>query len=143
MSSCCSARQPPARRLALVVICGLEYRRRERRLDMQDSLAGIGKAMFPAGRHNYQLTVRQSDMLVVDPDVRGPLAHAQHLFNCMEMCRRSVTRLAPLLEQAELRCSVGGGYFHPRHDAGAPFLFGLLLQIDDAHRTPSWCCRRL
>src|SRR5262245_19002601 len=105
---------------------------------MQDSLAGIGKAVFPAGRHNYQLTIRQGDMLVVDPHVRGPLAHAQQLLNGMEMCRRSVTRLAPLLEQAKLRCSVGGRYFHPRRDAGAPFFFGLFLQIDDTHRAPSW-----
>src|SRR5262245_60952266 len=55
------------------------------------------------------------------------------------MCRCPVARLAPLLEQAELRCIVGGGCFHPRYDARAPFLFRLLLQIDDAHRTPRAC----
>src|SRR5262245_31460113 len=106
---------------------------------MQDSFAGIGKAVFPAGRHDHQLAVRQGHMLVVDPDVRGPLTHAQHFLNRVEMRRRAVARLAPLFEQAELRCSVGGGYFHPRHDAGAPFLLGLLLQIDNAHRTPRAC----
>src|SRR5262245_9249674 len=110
---------------------------------MQDSFAGIGKAVFPAGRHNHQLAIRQGHMLVVDPDFRGPLAHVQHFLNRVEMCRRSVARLAPLFEQAELSCRVGGGCFHPRHDAGAPFFFGLLLQIDDAHRTPHACCGSL
>src|SRR5262249_21189253 len=92
---------------------------------------------------DHQLAVRQGDMLVVDPDVRGPLAHAQHLLNRVEMCWRPVARLAPLLEQAELRCTVGGGCLHPRPDAGAPCLFGLLVQIDDAHRTPRACCGSL
>ena len=67
---------------------------------MQDSLAGIGKAVFPAGRHDHQLSIRQRDMLVVDPDVRGPLAHAQHLLDRVEMCWRPMARFAPLLEQA-------------------------------------------
>ena len=56
------------------------------------------------------------------PDVGLALEHVQHLFDRVQMGRRAVARLAPLLEQAELRPAVRGRNAHARQHALAPFL---------------------
>ena len=66
-------------------------------------------------------------MRVVDPDVGLPFEHMQHFLDRVQMGRRAVPRLAPLLEHAELRRAVGRRRPHARQHAGAPFLARLLL----------------
>ena len=59
---------------------------------------------------------------LADPDVGLALEHVQHLFDRVQVGRRAVTRLAPLLEQAELRAAVRGRDAHAGEHALAPFL---------------------
>src|SRR5512141_1374400 len=92
--------------------------------------------MPAAGRHDDHLSTRQCDMRVLNPHVRLPVADAQDFLDCMQMSRRAMSRLAPLLEHTELRRTIGRRRFHARHDARPPFLARLLLQIDDTHPLP-------
>src|SRR5256885_13130667 len=59
---------------------------------------------------------------VADPHIRLAFQHVQHLLDRMQMGRRAVTRLAPLLEQAKLGAAVCRRDAHPREHALAPFL---------------------
>src|SRR4029077_4643957 len=54
----------------------------------------------------------------------------------VQMGRRAVPRLAPLLEQAELRTAVLSRDAHPRQHALAPLLARRAVEIDDAHGIP-------
>src|SRR5689334_10307818 len=93
-----SARQPASRGFAPVVIGGLEYRRGQRRLDAQRAGADVAKAVLAAGRHDRELPRTQGGVRVADPNVGFALDHAQHLLDRMQMGRRALPRLAPLLE---------------------------------------------
>lgn len=54
----------------------------------------------------------------------------------MQVRRRAMSRIAPLLEQAKLRRIICGGGSHARRYARPPFLAWLLIHIDDMHRLP-------
>src|SRR6185437_9315301 len=131
-----SARQPAPRGFALVVIGGLEYRRGQRRLDAQRAGADVAEAVLAAGRHDRELPGTQGGVRVADPDIGLALDDAQHLLDRMQVGWRAVTRLAPLLEQAQLRRAVGRRHVHARAHAWAPFFLRLAVEIDDRHDSP-------
>src|SRR5262245_34883810 len=126
--------QPAPRLLALVVIGRLENRGRKCRLNMQDRLPGVGKAMLAAGRHDDQLPAGQRDMRVINPDVGLALAHAQYFLDRMQVVWRPVSRIAPLLKHTKLRRIVCRRRPHARRDTRPPFFARLLIHIDDLHR---------
>src|SRR3954466_16136808 len=61
----------------------------------------------------------------------------------MQMRRRTMPRLAPLLEQAELGAAVCGRDAHAGEHALAPLLARRGVQIDDAHASPIANCDTL
>ena len=87
---------------------------------MQNCCAGVSKPVMPASRYDHRLTRRYRFVLVLDPDFGLPFQNGQHLFNGMEMRRRSAPGLAPLLENAQLRCTSDSRHPHASHYAGTP-----------------------
>ena len=87
-----------ARRLLNV----LEHRLGERGLDSQHGLAGVGKAVLAAGRHDDELARGERDVRLADPHLGLPFEHAQDFLDRVQVRWRAVARLAPLLEHAKL-----------------------------------------
>src|SRR5690348_18217140 len=113
-------RQPAPWRLALVVISRLEHRRSQRRFDVQRGRAAVGKTMLAAGRNDDKLSAGQRDVTVINPDVGPPVANAQHFLDGMQVGRRALPRIAPLLEQTELRRAICRRCLHARPDTRTP-----------------------
>src|SRR5262249_5363024 len=130
-------RQPAPWGLVLVVICCFEYGRGKCRLDMKDGRAAVRKTMLAPCRHDYQLPARQGDVLIINPTVSLSFAHSYPFLDCVQMRRRPVPGITPLLEQAKLTRIVCCRRSHARRDARPPFLAWLLIHIDDMHRFPN------
>ena len=80
------------------------------------------------------------DARLVDPHLGLAFEHAQDFLDRVQMCGRTVARLAPLLEHAKLRGAVARRDVHPRHDARPPFFLRLTIEIDDLHGVPRLGC---
>src|SRR5437879_4369615 len=102
-----SSRQPAPRRLALVVIGGLEDGRGQRGLDMQRAAADVRETVLHAGRYDRKLPAFERRMDVAGPHIGLALKHMQHLLDRVQVGRRAVPRLAPLPEQRSEERRVG------------------------------------
>jgi len=58
--------------------------------------------MLSASGNHDQLSACQRYVLIVDPHVRLSFADAQYFLNRMQMVRRTVPWITPLLEKAKL-----------------------------------------
>src|SRR6266550_2965185 len=100
---------------------------------MQSCYPGIAEPVVAPRRYDDRLTSRHRFALILDPDFGLPLQDSQHLFDRMEMRRRSAAGLAPLLEDAELRGASDSRHPHTSIHAGAPLFRRLTLMVDDTH----------
>ena len=87
---------------------------------MQHCCAGIAEAMVEPSRYDDRLASRYRFALILDPEFGLSFQHGQHLFDGMQMRRRSATGLAPLLENAQLHRASDGRHPHAGHHSGPP-----------------------
>src|SRR5262249_21797627 len=95
----------------------------------------VGKAVLMAGRHDDELARRERHPGLADPHLGLPFVHVQDLLDGVQMGRRAVPRLAPLLEHAKLARAVLRRDAHLPDDTRPPFLLRRMREIDDLHGT--------
>src|SRR5262245_55631381 len=100
---------------------------------MQGCHAGVAEPVVTPSRNDDRLTSRYRLLLILDPEFGLPFQDGQHLFDRMQMRRRSATGVAPLLEDAELCRASDSRYPHAGIHPGTPLITGLVLMIDDTH----------
>ncbi len=126
---------PSPGQLCPIIIAGFKDRRSKRCTNMKLLMPGIAKPMELSGRNYHGLPGRYLPVLVSNPNIRRPANDGQHLLDRMLMVWRAQSRIAKLLEYAELARSGFGRYQHDRFDAFAPKLPRLSYLIDYSHRT--------
>src|ERR1700730_11322101 len=94
----------------------------------------ISEAVLTSRRNNNRLLRRHSKNFTVYPYVGLPFPHSQYFLDSIQMRRRSLSRLAPLLELTKLKCAADRRDKHPGHHASAPF-FSLLIGVIDNFKT--------
>ena len=102
---------------------GLEHRGSQRRLDVQRARRRCCGSRA-CGRPARSSTGRPCSVaaLVLDPDLGLAVEHGQHLLDRVQVRRRALAGVAPLLEDAQLHRAGDGRDVHARQHAGAPLL---------------------
>src|ERR1700734_4357219 len=125
-------RPAPARFLSAVVLA-LEDRRRQRGPHMERFAPDIAETMAGAGRDQDGLVCLDDLLVALEPDLGATGEHFQHFFDRMDVGWRAETRIAKLIEDAELPPTEQIGHPHPGQDALAPRLERLVSVIEDIH----------
>ena len=84
--------------------------------------AHVSEAVFAAGWNNKRLPANQDGSLFIDPHLGLTRDYRKHFLDRMTVCRSSHGWRHPLLEYAQLSCTVAGRNMHSGFYSGAPFL---------------------
>lgn len=95
--------------------------------------ANISKAMPPVRGNNKRLPRGKDHVRFFNPHLGFPCYHCKHFLDRMPMCRSSLRRRYPLLENAKLHCTVAGRNVHSCFHSRSPLLTNLLIMGDHLH----------